>query len=993
MLTPGDWVEQRYRVAGVVAAGGTAIIYRVQTRQGAVRALKLPRRTVPELVARLRQEARVLALLQHPNIVAIEDTVEVGGLPGLILELVSEGRTLASVITESRGLMSVSRLRHIGTQLIDALAAVHAAGIVHRDVKPSNVLLDGDRALLCDFGLAKLHSSDPLVVTQVGSAMGTPPFMAPEQVGGMGSVEPAADIFSLGALLFELVTGVRAFTGLTDEEVIEAAREGRRADVRVLRPDTPTSMVRAIELALVPERDRRTVTLQQMRLLWEGSSSSNRPPSATPTIGNVSVPLIPLIGRDDLVADILSSLAASKRFLLLHGPGGIGKSLLASHVATQSGALYPAGAWWVSCRGLEAGTELSQRWRALGVEAAMATGKRVLVVLDAIEQLGPSALERISRALAACPGLRVLATSRTRIAIQGSVVRVPPLESDDSMTLLLACAQREGADLGYTRRALRRLVSLMDGLPLAIEVVAPWLMLHAPDDLADQISEYGRIRSLGLSDRRNPLADVHATSWRLLPAPARLALCQLSVFEESFSLQDALAAIDLGVLGAQRDEERYFMRLEEHCLVLRRSGPSGDRFEIPRATRHWARACFEDRRSVFGRGGVSATGPQSVARSRLRLARRMAQHALRLHEPHIQGGEPLGPIEPQWADLLTTLSFLGRSDSPELLRQLALVAWRQVSRRGGFHALASRLSEPLESLGAESRVWSVLTRIVAACAVPRLELSLASLALQRLLGSSELRARATEYSLVCCEASAFRVLMGDYEGAARLAEHARAIADTPLTEAWADLHHAEVLWQHQSAVHGELSSCLERFERLQDRAGMVRVTLLEGHQELARDNAAAARNRAQAAARLAMEDGDLRLLGQSHILQGAATVALGDVSGMARLHAGLRELEDAGDRLAAKAAIPLLVRACIQVGQPERGRLAMRSLDDPRLPAGLVAASAPLAAEIAAELEGPEVARGLAEHALAALGPQPPQAVVVRLREVLSGGLEAGGAT
>ena len=110
MLTPGDWVEQRYRVAGVVAAGGTAIIYRVQTRQGAVRALKLPRRTVPELVARLRQEARVLALLQHPNIVAIEDTVEVGGLPGLILELVSEGRTLASVITESRGLMSVSRL-------------------------------------------------------------------------------------------------------------------------------------------------------------------------------------------------------------------------------------------------------------------------------------------------------------------------------------------------------------------------------------------------------------------------------------------------------------------------------------------------------------------------------------------------------------------------------------------------------------------------------------------------------------------------------------------------------------------------------------------------------------------------------------------------------------------------------------------------------------------------------------------------------------------
>lgn len=211
-LTPGAMVE-RYRVEGVLGQGGMATVYRVRhTTLDTVHALKILELGAPSLRRRLLQEGRTQARIAHANIVAVSDVIEVGGALGLLMELV-RGPSLDRVLFEGPVPWDVACKLVPG--ILAGVAAAHAHGVVHRDLKPANILLHRRKGLVVpkvgDFGLVK--TEEDAGQTRTGMTMGTPAYMSPEQIRSTKDVDQRTDVFALGAVLYELLTGSRAFDG------------------------------------------------------------------------------------------------------------------------------------------------------------------------------------------------------------------------------------------------------------------------------------------------------------------------------------------------------------------------------------------------------------------------------------------------------------------------------------------------------------------------------------------------------------------------------------------------------------------------------------------------------------------------------------------------------------------------------------------------------------------------------------------------------------
>ena len=270
-----------YEIIDLLGKGGMGEVYRARDtrldREVALKVLPGEMADDPERLERFEREAKTVAGLSHPNIVTLHSVEEADGVRFLTMELVS-GASLDQLIPE--GGLPLERVFRLGAGVADALAAAHERGIVHRDLKPANVMVGDDgRPKVLDFGLAKLTEDEAafdtagtsresatlsMPLTRDGAVMGTVPYMSPEQLRG-GTIDHRSDVFSLGALLFEMTTGRRPFGGPSSADVSASILQTTPPLVTQLKPELPRHLARIVAHCLEKEPERRIQSALDVR--------------------------------------------------------------------------------------------------------------------------------------------------------------------------------------------------------------------------------------------------------------------------------------------------------------------------------------------------------------------------------------------------------------------------------------------------------------------------------------------------------------------------------------------------------------------------------------------------------------------------------------------------------------------------------------------------------------------------------------------------------
>jgi serine/threonine protein kinase len=262
---PPAWIADRYQLGDVVGRGGMGEV-RAATdvrleREVAVKLLRADFAEIDDVRRRFEGEARAAAALVHPNVVAVFDAGEEDGAPYIVMERLP-GRTLADEI--AAGPLSTFEVRDVAVAVLSALEAAHSAGIVHRDVKPGNVLRAADGSWkVADFGIAKIaEAAGDLTLT--GTMVGTPAYVAPERLAGEPAT-PASDLYSTGVVLYEALTGRKAFAADNSLALAEQIRVGRAPALRDVLAKVDPKLERVIEVSMATDPRHRFASAVEMR--------------------------------------------------------------------------------------------------------------------------------------------------------------------------------------------------------------------------------------------------------------------------------------------------------------------------------------------------------------------------------------------------------------------------------------------------------------------------------------------------------------------------------------------------------------------------------------------------------------------------------------------------------------------------------------------------------------------------------------------------------
>jgi hypothetical protein len=359
VLHAGDVVD-RFEVVELLGVGGLAQVFKVRHRVlGSFHALKVVTAGGPAVARRLLREGSIQAQLRHPNVVAVTDVIEVRGHSALVLEYV-EGITLQGLLAE-KGALRVDEALALFSQVLAGVAAAHAAGVLHRDLKPGNILLapgpTGVLAKVTDFGLAKVLVGDVAAGagdTIQGLVMGTPGYMAPEQAGAASGADARADVFALGVVLYEMLTGVAPFTRDEIAATLAATLLGAHVPIGEREPALPTALADTVERCLEVDRLLRYADARELARALYG----DRPDLAEVVEGSrAAAPLaISLPSVMPLRAAGLGSAAVGGLANPTMAPASFGKYLLDDAPASRAGATLAPSVESLDAMGL-AGTE------------------------------------------------------------------------------------------------------------------------------------------------------------------------------------------------------------------------------------------------------------------------------------------------------------------------------------------------------------------------------------------------------------------------------------------------------------------------------------------------------------------------------------------------------------------------------------------------------------------------------------------------------------
>src|SRR5436190_10654641 len=290
-----------YQIRDKLGAGGMGEVYRATDtrldRPVAIKVLPDHLASDPERRERFEREARTVSSLNHPHICTLYDVGEQEGMYYLVMECV-EGETLEAVLT--RGCLPLYKALEYASQIADALDKAHRQGVVHRDLKPGNVMLTKGNVKLLDFGLAKLRgdtttseslSQAPTLersLTAEGTVLGTLQYMAPEQLEGR-EADARTDIFAFGSVVFEMVTGKKAFEGRSPASLAAKILESDPTPIRSLQPMAPATLDRLVRTCLAKDPDNRFDTARDVKLelgwIRDAAAQPSESSGAIPAVG------------------------------------------------------------------------------------------------------------------------------------------------------------------------------------------------------------------------------------------------------------------------------------------------------------------------------------------------------------------------------------------------------------------------------------------------------------------------------------------------------------------------------------------------------------------------------------------------------------------------------------------------------------------------------------------------------------------------------------
>ena len=604
-----------YRIERSLGEGGMGQVYLATDtrldRPVALKGLSDRLRGDPKHMARFHREARVLASLRHPNIATIYGLEESRDQSRyLVLEYI-EGEDLEHRV--GRGAMDVAETRRILQQVASALEAAHARGVLHRDLKLGNVMIDaGGQVKLLDFGLARPGGEDQpegsVAATRTdlsltGNLFGSPGYMSPEQARGE-VLDERTDLFALGVIGFECLTGVPAFPGASPMDRI-AATLTKEPDWERIPEGVDPGLRRALDLMLRKDRDERPPTATRVLEILQGDEQLAQ--STTVVVSQrerrLALPAqtTSFVGRESETEEVLG-LVPSTKTLTLTGPGGCGKTRLALHAAEAAADRFPDGVCFVDLSATtdpgRVGQALADALRLHGgggespVEliAAHLAERKILLLVDNCEHVLEAVRELESALLQRCPHLTFLNTSREPVALSGEqIYRVPSfplpngatqpsaLERIDSVRLFVERARLVNAGFSLdeeTAPAVAEICRRLDGIPLAIELAAARTRVLPPQEISRRLDDRFRLlktESHGTLPRQQTLRATFDWSYELLSEAERELLHRLCQLAGTWSLDAAHAlegpdADDLEVLDA-------LTRLVDRSWVIPLPGP------------------------------------------------------------------------------------------------------------------------------------------------------------------------------------------------------------------------------------------------------------------------------------------------------------------------------------------------------------------------------------------------------------------------------------
>ncbi len=351
-LRHGDSIaDGKYIIDKELGEGGLAVVYKVRhATLDTPFAVKILKVTLPSLQDRLITEGQLQAQLQHPNVVKVTDVIKVDGFPALVMEFI-DGIALDDYLNEQAP--SAREAEDMFLQILDAVEEAHDRGIIHRDLKPANVMMQRTRSKMipkvCDFGLGKDLAKEGQ--TRTGQQMGTPAYMAPEQIRSTKDVDQRADIFSLGAILYELLTGHRAFRASNTLDLLNAVASQPHPTPRLYIQDLEERYVQAIDGALTKNAQFRIPDCATLRrvLLGEEEWLVDRPSTSrdqdVDTLMSLGLDLTGDLSPDTAIGFMedaapepsaqVSSLVTERK--VHHGPSTASRTAVQQPTVTQTG--------------------------------------------------------------------------------------------------------------------------------------------------------------------------------------------------------------------------------------------------------------------------------------------------------------------------------------------------------------------------------------------------------------------------------------------------------------------------------------------------------------------------------------------------------------------------------------------------------------------------------------------------------------------------------